>query len=153
VLAPDGVTVSCALTVAPGAEARALAEQVDRDRSGTLDGDERAALTRFLAARATRFARLTVDGRAAPLSDGGAALELPPTVDAIEARGIALVAHRRAAVRLDDGTHRLTFEDRAPDARVTVAVALRADGVRLVELPRAPVVFAGHPLTIATAPR
>jgi hypothetical protein len=153
VLGADGITVECGLSVAPGAEARALAEQVDRDRSGRLDADERAALGRFLAARATRHARLSVDGRALSLDDAGVALELPATVDAIEARGIALTARLRAAVRLDDGPHRVVLEDRAPDARVTVAVEIRAEGVRLVEVPRAPLVFAGHPLTIATAPR
>jgi hypothetical protein len=150
----DGVTVTCAIGVAPGSEARALAEQVDRDRSATLDPRELSSLVRFLAERAGRHAQLTVDGREVALSTGDVVeVELPPTVDGAEARGLSLAVRRRASVRLDDRPHRLLFADRAPDARLTVAVEVRADGVRLAEMPRAPVVWEGHPLAIATSPR
>jgi hypothetical protein len=122
VLRPDGVTVAITLTIAEE-DARALREQ--------LGGD--AQLGEWLAREAQRFARVELDGHAAPLA-----------LEASERAGrtirVTLGASRKIA-------RSVQFSDRRRDPKLTVSV--RVEGAPpAAKLPPQPVVFEGHPLFI-----
>jgi hypothetical protein len=121
-LRPDGVTVAVTLTIAEE-DARALREQ--------LGGD--AQLGEWLAREAQRFARVELDGRAAPLA-------LQSSDRAGRTIRVTLTASQKFA-------RSVQFSDRRRDPKLSVAV--RVEGAPPeAKLPPRPVVFEGHPLVI-----
>lgn len=146
-LAPDEVRLVLDYAVPAGAEARALRERFDRDRSGALEAAERARLAAYLAGQATRFAAVHVDG--APLSLVEAAREVD-LGDGPEARaGVRLTLRAPARLAL---ARTVQLVDRHKDARTSVPVEVVARGVRLRGgLPPRPLVWAGHPLVVELA--
>lgn len=121
-LRADGVTVAITLTV-PEEDARALREQ--------LGGDEKFGA--WLEREAQRFARVELDGRAAPL-----------TLTSSERAGRTIRVTLGASGKI---ARVVQFFDRRRDPKLSVAV--RVEGAPPVaRLPPQPVVFEGHPLVI-----
>jgi hypothetical protein len=96
----DGDTIVATWTV-ERPDADALLEQIDRDGSGAIEGDERAALADLLATRATRA--LGVDPIRGARRTGAPSVTIRP--DAITAR-VELRVSGRVSIRPDTGDPR-----------------------------------------------
>ncbi len=145
-LRPDGVRVVLEYAIPEGEDARGLREQFDRDHSGALDDGERAQLVEYLAAQASRFVQLQIDGHRVALAR--VALEADAAGAGLARLGVRLVMKADVPV-----VGVVRFSDRHKDRQVTVPVVVTTEGGLTVAagLAPQPFVFADHPLQFAVA--
>ena len=99
------------------AKATEVREQFDRDRDGTLAGEERAAAESWLRVSATHFLGIRVDGTAARLT------EIAAEFRGLDGRGVpGVMVVLSAPVSLGTGAHTLVLSDRHKDAAIAVPV-------------------------------
>jgi hypothetical protein len=131
-----------------GDDARALREIFDRDRSGALDESERLAVKKYLAAQASHFATLSVDGRGVAFAEVESLADLEPTATG----RLAVRLTFEAPLALTGGSHQVRFVDRHKDRRISVPLVLVLDGlISATRLPPQPWLDEAHPLEITVA--
>lgn len=115
------VVLSIDYVVPRGELAAGLRRVFDRDRDGELGDKERGQLARHLAREATAFLSLTVDGRAARLTERTAMLDATGGED----ERLSLHVELAADAPLDPGDHTLRLADRHKDRRISVPLAVK----------------------------
>ena len=99
------------------AKATEVRAQFDRDRDGTLAGEERTAAESWLRVSATHFLKIRVDGTTAVLT------EIAAEFRGLDERGLPGVMIVLATpVSLGKGVHTLVLSDRHKDAAIAVPV-------------------------------
>lgn len=147
-LTPQGLELRIEYVVADPAEATVLVRLFDRDRSGTLEAGEQAALREHLCKLASTFVRLELDGNALPLARREA--ELLPLGNG---QPLAAALTLSAQASLAGGAHTLRISDRHKDRAIAVPLRVTTSGVRIATpLVPQPLLADGRPLTLQVAP-
>ena len=101
------------------AKAADMRELFDRDRDGTLAGDERKTAEAWLRVSATHFLGIKVDGKSLALGEVAAEFR------GLDAGGVpSAMFVLTGPVSLGKGAHRLELSDRHKDATIAVPVSV-----------------------------